>query len=230
MAEEKPRLEALRDRRQTIRISFADRAYTAIIRKLRWVLPIAALGILAALLIWPKIELEISEKRFAPTKVDKAILEKAATENRLANANFSSVDAKGRPFSIRAVEAVQDTKNPDNVNLKTPSGTLKIDDTTDMTADALKGIYQQKDQILTLNENVVLTRSDGTVMKTAQMVINLMTNDASTDVPVTITGPQGQLEAKAMTMKNSGAVTIFKGPAKLILTPKNSIDPKGKKP
>lgn len=230
MSEEKPRLEALRDRRQTVRISFADRAYTAVIRKLRWILPVVAFAILGILMVWPKIETELSEKRFAPTKVDKATLEKAATENRLANANFSSTDAKGRPFSIRAVEAVQDSKNPDNVNLTTPSGTLKINDTTDMQADALSGTYQQKEQILTLNEDVVLTRSDGTVMKTTQMVVNLMTNDASTDRPVTIEGPDGRLEAKAMTMKDSGAVTIFKGPAKLVLISRNSIDPKGKKP
>ncbi|NBX66300.1 MAG: LPS export ABC transporter periplasmic protein LptC [Proteobacteria bacterium] len=230
MTKDKPRLEALRDRRQTVRISLADRAYTAVIRKLRWILPVAALGILAALLVWPKIEMEISEKRFAPTKVDRATLEKAATENRLANAKFSSVDAKGRPFNIRAVEAVQDSKNPDNVNLKTPSGTLKISETIDMTADAKTGVYEQKEQILTLNQDVVLTRTDGTVMKTSVMTVNLMTNDASTDVPVTISGPQGHLEAMAMTMKNSGALTIFKGPAKLVLTPKNSIDPKGSTP
>lgn len=229
MAEQNPRLEALRDRRQTVRISLADRAYTAVIRKLRWILPMAALGILAALLVWPKIEMEISEKRFAPTKVDRATLEKAATENRLANAKFSSVDAKGRPFSIIATEAVQDTKNPDNVNLKTPSGKLKISDEVDMDAEAKSGVYQQKEQILTLTEDVVLTRSDGTVMKTAEMVVNLMTNDARTEVPVQIVGPQGQLEAQGMDMKNSGALTVFKGPAKLVLTPKNSIDPKGTK-
>ena len=185
------------------------------------------LAIVAALMVWPKIEMEISQKRFAPQTIDRESLKQAATENRLTNAKFSSVDAKGRPFSILSTQATQDSKNPDIIHLQAPSGTLKMSDTVNMTAESKTGLYQQKDQQLTLNDDVVLTRTDGTVMNTNVMYVNLMTNDINAPSDVKIDGPQGELTAKSMTMRDSGAVTVFEGPAKLILKPKNSINPKG---
>lgn len=221
------RLEALQDRRRTIRVTSTHKTYSSIIKKLRWVLPVLVLTIVAALLVWPKIEIEISQKRFAPAKLDREALQKAATENKLADAKFSSVDAKGRPFTIIAAEAVQDSKNPDIINLIAPSGTLQLNGDASMTAISKTGSYQQKDQLLYLKDDVVFTRSDGTAMKTSVMYIDLMANTARTNQPVIIDGPQGTLKAQAMDMQNGGAVTIFKGPATLRLHTNNSINPKG---
>jgi len=227
MADTDNRFNALKDHRKGEGLSLSDKAYSGFVAKLRWILPIAAIAIVTALMIWPKIQIEISQNRFAPAPVDRAALEKAAAENRLANAKFSSIDGKGRPFSIVAAEAIQDSKTPDNVILQTPSGTLKMSDDVTMTADAKGGLYQQEKQVLELNENVVLTRSDGTVMRTQTMLINLATSDASALAPVEIEGPQGHLTAQSMTMTGGGASTIFKGPVKLILQTGNSINPKG---
>ncbi|MBU6234265.1 MAG: LPS export ABC transporter periplasmic protein LptC [Alphaproteobacteria bacterium] len=225
--QEEGRLNALDDRRRTVRLTSADRTYSSFIKRLRWFLPVAALAIVAALMIWPKVETELSQSRFSPQKLDKATIEKAMAENRLENAKFSSVDGKGRPFTIVSSVAVQDTKNPDIINLSAPSGTLQTNETEKMTAVSDNGVYQQKDQHLTLQNNVVLSRADGTVMKTDILYVNLATSDARTDKPVRIEGPQGTLDAQAMDMRGGGAITIFKGPAKLVLQSGNSINPKG---
>lgn len=222
------RLGALDSRGQGSELSFADRAYSAIVKKLRWVLPVSAACIVMALMIWPKFQTEISQKRFAPSRIDKVALEKAATENRLSNAKFSSLDAKGRPFSIVSSEAVQETKDPDTIQLSAPSGTLRINETETMTAQAKTGTYRQAKQHLTLNDDVVVSRSDGLTMKTAILYVDLMTSDANTDAPVDISGPQGHLTAQGMTMTGGGLKTLFPGPAKLILNPGNTIDPKGR--
>lgn len=225
---EKSRLEALDDRRRNVRIAPRDRKHSTYVSRLRWVLPAVVLGMVGMLMIWPKIQIEISERRFAPSKLDKAALEAAATQNKLLNANFSSVDSKGRPFTLTATEAVQDNNNPDNITLQSPHGTLKISDTDTMTAQSLTGLYAQGEQHLTLIDDVVLTRSDGTTMNTEKLFVNLKTNDSHTDQPVVIDGPQGHLTAKGMDVKEDGAVTIFPGPAKLIINnTKSSIDPKG---
>jgi lipopolysaccharide export system protein LptC len=225
--EEKHRFDALEDRRRSVRIPSRHHVYSSLVNRLRWVLPVLVLGIVAALMIWPKIQVEIAERRFAPSPIDRAALERAATENRLLNANFSSIDAKGRPFTLTASEAVQKNNDPDLVVLQKPRGTLKSSDTETMTGEAERGLYAQGKQHLTLTENVVLTRSDGTTMKTEKLFVNMATNDARTDVPVVIEGPQGKLTAQGMDMKNGGASTIFTGPAKLILNSNKSIDPAG---
>lgn len=204
---------------------------SAIVRKLRWILPVAAAGILAALMVWPKIEIELSEKRFEPVKIDRATLEKAAHENRLTDATFSSLDSAGRPFSILAAQAVQDSVYPDRITLDTPRGTLTLGPGDDLSAHAESGLYLQKDQILNLAGGVVITRSDGTVMNAPTMIVNLLTHDAHTRDAVSIKGPQGTLSAASgMLMREDGAVTIFGGPIVLTLLPRNSINPKGTQP
>lgn len=229
-SENPKRLGALDDRRRSVRFAPRDQSHSNRVTRLRLLLPLAAVAIIAVLMIWPKIEAEISERRLAPSKLDKAALQQAATQNRLLSANFSSVDSKGRPFTITSEEAVQQTDNPDNVQLKSPKGTVQLDETDTLEAKSVSGLYAQGEQHLTLNENVVITRSDGTTLKTQKLFVNLKTNESSTDVPVVIDGPQGHLTAAGMVVKNGGAVTVFPGPAKLILNTGGSIDPtkKGK--
>lgn len=217
----KPRLTALDDRRRNVRLTLGDRTYSAFVKKLRLFLPFVAAGIVAALLIWPKIELEISERRFAPSKLDQAALRQAATENRLINANFSSTDSKGRPFTLLATEALQENENPDSIILQNPNGKMQIDDEQSMTATSKKGIYAQAAQHLTLNDDVVLTRSDGTTMKTQTLFVDIKSNDTKTQTPVVIDGPQGHLTAQGMYTQYGGAITTFVGPAKLILNQKD---------
>jgi lipopolysaccharide export system protein LptC len=223
----KPRLDALQNTNDSAKFSIATRAYSAFVKKLRIALPVSVLVIVTILLIWPKIEIELSQQRFAPVKTDTATLEKAARENRLSDAKFSSVDAKGRPFTISAAQAFQDNTNSDVVQLTTPQGSIQTSDTQDMQAKAATGVYLQKDQILELRDDVVITRSDGTIIKTATLKIDLKLNDLSTQSAITITSPQGDLQAANMTSKNNGAVTIFGGPVRLELKPKNSIHMQG---
>ncbi len=226
-AEPQGRLNALDDRRRNVRIEPHERAYSAYVKRLRRVLPGVALFIVGALLVWPKIQMELNERRFAPSTMDRAALEKAATENKLINANFSSVDSKGRPFTITADQAVQETANPDNVQLENPHGTLKISDTADMTAKSVSGVYAQGKQHLTLLKDVVLTRSDGTTLNTEKLFVDMVSNSSSTDLPVIVDGPQGHLTAQGMDMKNGGEVTVFTGPAKLILQTDTKLKPAG---
>lgn len=218
------RLTALDDRGRTAQL---HHTYTALVRKLRWVLPVAALVIVAVLMIWPKIEVEFSDRRFAPSKLDKAALQQAATENRLLNADFSSTDSKDRPFTINAKEAVQENNNPDIILLQEPHGSLRLDAEETGKAEARHGIYDQPKQFLTLNDDVVITRTDGTILRTQTLSIDLFNNEAKTDVPVTIDGPQGHLTAQGMDIQQNGLVTIFPGPAKLILNAENSVNPSG---
>ncbi len=223
---EKPRLDMLDDRRRAVRFAPRDRTHTNRVTRLRLLLPLVALVIVAILMIWPKIEVEISERRLAPSKLDEASLRQAATQNRLINANFSSVDSKGRPFKLTSTEAVQQKDNPDNIELTAPKGMITLNETDSMTAESKTGLFAQAAQHLTLNDDVVLTRSDGTVMNTQKLFVDLKNNESNTDTPVTVDGPQGHLTAQGMVVKNGGMLTIFPGPAKLIINnSRSSIDP-----
>lgn len=227
---DKPRLKALGDdkRDRTVRLSRTDTIYSAIVARLRWVLPVTALAVVGILMIWPKVQLELADRRFAPTTpMDKAALEKAATENKLLNANYSSTDSKGRPFSLISTQATQQNQTPDIVLLETPKGsyTLGPDDIIKVTAN--EGIYAQEKQLLDLVTNVVITRSDGGVMNTQKLHVDLKNSNAHSDEPVTYAGPQGTLKAKAMDISQGGQVMVFTGPATLTINSNTSITPGG---
>ena len=226
MNTEKTRLRALDPASGVVRLSLTDRAYSAIVKKLRWVLPVAAMGIVASLMLWPRLQDEFARNRFEPAKVDRADIEKAATENTLKDAMFSSVDSKGRPFSIIADEARSDAQNPDLILLARPRGSLKLDSGLSMSTRAATGTYAQKNQVLDLAGKVEVQRSDGTIMKSDTLQVDLMSNDAQTQTPVSVTGPDGTLDATGMKTSNGGANVVFTGPAKLVLKTGSTINPK----
>jgi lipopolysaccharide export system protein LptC len=220
MAENTPqpeRLTALNDRRTTVRLTRREQAYSGFVKKLRWALPVLAMGILLVLMVWPRIDSIVENMRFKAPPIDKKALEQAATENRLLNADFSSVDSQGRPYHILADQAVQQNKDPNRVVLIRPNGTLKAGEADTITLKGDHGLFQQDTHYLTLTDNVVMTRSDGSVMKTSVLHMDLSTNSAQTDQPVAIDGPQGSIRAQGMDSRNGGATTVFTGPAKLIL-------------
>jgi len=216
MEQQPERLTALHDRRTVVRMSSREIAYSGIVRKLRWTLPMLALGILLILMVWPRIQVEIENIRFKVAPIDQKILEQAATETRLLNADFSSVDSEGRPFRILADQAIQQNNDPSKVQMINPNGTLKSDATDSITLRGDRGLFEQDKQYLTLNDNVVMTRSDGSVMNTSVLYMDLKSNEAHTDRPVTIDSPQGRLWAQGMETTGGGALTVFTGPAKVI--------------
>jgi len=217
------RLEALNERRSSVRMSAQAQAYSIIVKKLRWALPITAMGILLILLVWPRISKELENIRFKVAPIDQKILEQAATQNTLLSADFASVDSKGRPFHILAEQAVQQNDDANTVQLIKPNGTLKSSETETINLSGDTGVYQQDTQYLTLTNNVVMTRTDGSVMKTEKLNMNMQTNSAATDQPITIDGPQGSIAAQGMTSIDGGAKTVFDGPVKLIVHTNTSL-------
>jgi LPS export ABC transporter protein LptC len=143
----------------------------------------------------------------------------------LLNADFSSVDSEGRPFRILADQAIQQNNNPDKIQMVKPNGTLKNSEKESISLKGDIGLFEQDKQFLTLNDNVVMTRSDGTVLNTSVLYMNLADSSAQTDQPLTIEGPQGKIWANGMTTTGGGAKTVFTGPAKLIVN--STTTPKG---
>lgn len=193
------------------------RAYSFIVRKLRWILPIMALCIVLFLMVWPRIQTELENIRFKVQPIDQKVLEQAATETRLLQADFSSTDSKGRPYRVLADEAIQQNDDPDMIDLTNPDASLQTSESETMTATSAKGHLNQSTHDLTLEQSVTITRTDGTVLNTEILNLNLQSHDANTDQPITIKGDDIDLTATGMHTQNGGDIIIFAGPAKAIL-------------
>lgn len=176
----------------------------------KWLLPVAALLLLATIALWP----ELGHMR---DTVRVAIEHTAAASGgaTLTDAHYHGVDDHGRPYTVTAVTAVQD--GPDRINLTMPKGDMTLTNGTWLMVHSKLGVYLQHSNQLDLSRDVTLYRDDGTTMTTASASMDLKLGAAASDQPTHAEGPFGTLDAQGFTVVDKGAAIQFIGPAHLVL-------------
>lgn len=195
------------------KISAAGAArHSRIVRVLRLVLPLVAVGIVGLLVSWPRVE----ERMLAPADT-AAPAPQAVARNELINPRFESEDSDAQPYVVTAARAVQSTANPDIVMLEKPVGDLQLEKGGKVGAVAESGAYNQQAQTLTLEGHVKLTHDDGYEMTTEKLRVDMGARTVWSDTKVTGHGPAGTLEATGVKAAMADGQVIFTGPARLVL-------------
>lgn len=203
-----------------------NRRYTAIVRKLRFILPLLAVIMTVIVLTWDE-----AGKRMTPMKKEDLIPESQNIQNELLKPVFNSVDDKNQPYSVTADRAVQSRGSPDIVELEKPVANLKMNDGTVVDADSARGLYEQKSQKLNLDGQVHLKHSNGYTLTTEELRIDMITRKAYSGTDVFVEGPAGTLRATGLEGDADGGALIFTGPATVILySDGNLLSPKEKTP
>jgi len=174
----------------------------------KWLLPVAALLLLATIALWP----EIGHMR---DTVRIAIEHTSGGGATLTDAHYHGVDDHGRPYTVTAAIAQQD--GPDRINLTTPQADITLTNGTWLMVHSKLGVYLQHSDQLDLSRNVTLYRDDGTTLTTASVSIDLKAGAAASDQPTHAEGPFGTLDAQGFTVVDKGAAIQFIGPAHLVL-------------
>lgn len=187
--------------------------YTKFVRSMRLILPLAALGLIALLMAWPRMEdtmMDVAQESMAP---------KVAGRNELINPRYESHDQKNRPFVVTAARAVQSMRDPQAVILESPAAEIAVRDGRSVTLHAAQGAYRQKAEKLFLNEAVSITY-DGYMLDLDKALIDLKAYNAWSDQPVHGQGPAGTLEASGLELNGIKGVLVFTGPIRLVLREK----------
>ncbi|MEO1248855.1 MAG: LPS export ABC transporter periplasmic protein LptC [Pseudomonadota bacterium] len=139
--------------------------------------------------------------------------------DRLIAPRFVGTDAKDRPFTLEATHADQLADNAAVVTFADPRGELLIDDGfIDMSAE--RGRFDRVNEQLVLEGNVDIRRSDGATFETEQLHVDMPGERAWSTVTVHSSGSFGDIEAEGgIDILQSGQTVIFKGPARLLLSP-----------
>ncbi len=180
-----------------------------LIRLTKFLLPLAALALLALIAAWPEIDRakdhRLSFSQFS-AEVDGA---------KLTDARYRGVDEQGRPYTITARTAKQVTQ--DRVNLTIPVGDVSLKDGSWLQVRSKDGVYLQHSGNLDLSHEVILYRDDGTTMTTESAAIDLKNGAGAGSEPVHAEGPFGTLDAQGFVLTDSGGAIQFSGPARLVL-------------
>lgn len=181
-----------------------------VINLTKWLLPMAALLLLASIALWPEIGRLRDTARIAYQRVASEISGAVLTDAR-----YRGVDEHGRPYTLTAATAEQVA--PERINLTTLKADITMADGTWLMLQSKRGVYLQNTNQLDLSHDVVLYRDDGTTLTTASASIDLKNGAAASAEPTHAEGPFGTLDAQGFTLTDQGAAIQFTGPAHLVL-------------
>jgi lipopolysaccharide export system protein LptC len=173
-----------------------------------WLLPAAALALLATIAAWPEFDRVREQARVA--------MQRSSTGGAtLTDARYHGVDEKGRPYTVTAATAQQD--GPNRINLTMPKADIILGDGTWLMVQSKRGVYLQQTNQLDLSRDVTMYRDDGTTVTTATASIDLKAGAAASSDPTHAEGPFGTLDSQGFTLTDKGTAIQFAGPAHLVL-------------
>ena len=195
---------------------FGIARYSRYVNFMKFILPLMALALVAAIMIWP--QLQIMDTSFSIALSNAKLSTKEGLS--MVNARFVGVDLKKQPFSITADIAKNLLKDVEQIELEMPKADITVSDGSWLVLTANSGVYDQKRKFLNLKGAVNLFHDSGYEFKTKKANIDLNQGIAISNEPVKGQGPFGQLQAEGFQIENKGNKISFLGKSKLILFPK----------
>lgn len=175
-----------------------SRVYSRFVSAMKFVLPAAALGMVALLAAWPSLN-SLPTPRIAADK----------GQSEMLKPRYFSLDEHNQPFSLVAAQADKSTDQPDIVLLDRPEAEMTETAGTWVTMRSDKGWYNQVTGILLMRGNVRVMRDDGNEFTTEEAETDIRKGNAWGEAHVVGQGPQGEINAKGFRMTDRGKTVVF---------------------
>lgn len=192
----------------------AAQRHTRTVRILKVALPAAALVVGAGYFA------VIADKTgwgatLAQLEVPKIVAENLAMENP----HYEGFNADGGRYWVTAKKAMQDLKNLSLIKLETISGEL-IDANKERTRlSAVRGTFDNKQNIVELFDEINVDGDNGLVAKLTRATIKTKENVISSDQPVSVAMAAGTITAKQMTIRQKSKEYTFVSDVRTLLKP-----------
>ncbi len=116
-----------------------------------------------------------------------------------------------RPYDVSARSARQDVTDPSNVDLEYIKGKIEMDDKSIVDMDALHGHFNNKTQLLHLQEKIFLKSSTGYEARLTDALVDMTKSSVHSDQPVKVKLLNGNLDAQNLDIVDNGALVTFGG-------------------
>ena len=144
----------------------------------------------------------------------------AVAKERLSvtSASYRGADDKGRPFELKAGQAVQHSAQVPIVEMRNLNASLDME-SGPARIEAPSARYDLNREMMQVHGPVNLTEGNGYRMRTSDVDINLKTRQAKASGGVNGTVPAGTFSADHMAVDISGRTVVLEGRARLRMTP-----------
>lgn len=186
-----------------------------VMRLVKFVLPLVALGFLAVMIAWPRFTQK--ESQF---ELDYSDIAKEQDDLSMSSPRFTGADAKNNPYMITANAATQDANDRELVRLDMLQADLAQSDGSWLSVNATSGLMHNGLQTLQLDGQVEAYSDLGYAFYTSSARLDLDAGSLQADQPVRLQGPAGHLRANTMLATERGQHLHFQGAVKVTIYPK----------
>ncbi|QIG78434.1 LPS export ABC transporter periplasmic protein LptC [Stakelama tenebrarum] len=177
------------------------------------VLPIG-IGVLAAFLVMSPVFLG-GDVSFI---LDKNRVDVASERLRIESATYRGQDSRGRPFTLNAGSAVQQSSAEPVVRLQDLSARIELEDgPAEIRADS--GRYRMDTQQVSIDGPVAVKTADGYNLETHDATIDLKTRTLESGGAVSGSTPMGSFSADKLSADLEGHTVSLSGNAHLRIAP-----------
>lgn len=192
-------------------------SYSGFVQIAKVMLPAAAVGLIASVILWPHLRTE--DLRF---RIGFAALKSNVDgDPNLLNPRYVGTDKDNQPYAVTADIAKKlDGEGMDvRIGLELPKADITLKDGTWLVLTAENGIYARRNKTLDLSGAVNLFHDSGYEFRTDKAQVDLARGVAEGNRPVKGQGPFGTLNAEGFRLLNKGRTIVFTGKSKMVLKP-----------
>lgn len=192
----------------------AARRHSVLVRVLRLLLPLGALGCLALYVVGGPLSLSIGDGSLS---IDEIKLD--AKNLQMSNPVYEGyTDDNGR-YTVRAVSATQQLAKPDLVKLQKVTAELTQADGRKAQMAAATGEIDTKKEILKLGGGIAIASSDGMNAKLKTATLRLKTKRILSSEPVAVEMPSGTVSSRSLDIDTETKRILFKSKVVTRLVP-----------
>ena len=198
-----------------------DNLYSRLVAWLKVLLPLAAIGIVAALFLLSRS----IDPEAALTGAGLDVRE-MAREVRIGSPDYRAMTDDGTEIRITAERARPDPDRPGRIAAEAVDAVLEDAAGERTYIRGAAGDLDREADRLVLTGDASVETSEGMRLESEELVSALSRTEVRSDVPVRATGPMGEITGDSMRLTRDpaagdGHVVVFNGDVKLVYRPSN---------
>lgn len=188
------------------------RRYSLFVRIMKRALPMAALTLAVAVLLYALQSRE--SLRLAMTFERMGRIEGDLT---MINPKLSGTDQDGLPFLVTATRAMQEARGSDRVQLEEVVADITLKDGNALHITAAKGVVDTKTHVLEVSGGIRFMSQDGYEARTESAVADLKAGTVHGENGIEARGSFGQITARRFALNRDTRQLRFTGEVRMLL-------------
>jgi lipopolysaccharide export system protein LptC len=133
----------------------------------------------------------------------------SGTKSTMQHPRIAGFTSDRRGSELTAQAAARDLLTPDVIELQGLHATLEMQNNVSFKTTAHSGFYDTKSELLTLEDNILVTTTSGYQAKMTQAVIDIRAGKIVSEKPVEVKSHEWLVKSNRMEVSDSGDVVRF---------------------